>query len=177
MKGANVFHPHVEYSPVTGVLDQGQLLTSAWRFFEAELASTTTRATYAAGIRRCTSFCKVTKLRILPTSESTLILFVTHLATGKVSQATIKVYLSAIGYIHILRGMHNSFSKQLTPRLHTILRGIKKYQAASHPSRVCLSITIDILKQIRGILSHKNLLILRLCFGQHVVLPFSASSM
>ena len=71
--------------------------------------------------------------------------------------------------------MYNSFSQQLTPRLHTILRGIKKYQAASPPPRVRLPITTDILKQIRGILSHKNLLILRLCFGQHVVLPFSAS--
>jgi len=93
-------HPLVNHS-------QGQLLTSTQRFFEAGLASTT-RATYAAGIRRYTSFCKATKLRILPTYESTLILFVAHLATGSVSQATIKVYLSAIRHMHILWGMHNN---------------------------------------------------------------------
>ena len=141
-------HPHVSHS-------QGQLLTSAQHFFEAGLASTT-RATYAAGIRRYTSFCKATKLRILPTSESTLILFVTHLATSSVSQATIKVYLSAIRHMHVLQGMHNSFSQQLTPRLQIILKGIKKHQAGSHPPRVRLPITIQILKQIRGILLQKK---------------------
>ena len=141
--------------PVSGALDQGQLLTSACQFFETGLASNT-RTTYAAGIRRYTNFCKATKLRILPASEPTLILFVTHLATGNISQATIKVYLSALRHIHVLRGLHNSFNQQLIPRLQIILKGIKKHQAVSHPPRVCLPITIHILKQIRGILSRKK---------------------
>ena len=141
--------------PVPSNLDRGQLITSARQFLEGGLAATT-RTTYAAGIRRYTSFCKATNLRTLPTSESTLILFVTHLATGNISQATIKVYLSAVRHIHVLRGLHNSFSQQLTPRLQIILKGIKKHQAISHPSRVRLPITVHILNRIRGILRHKN---------------------
>ena len=100
--------------PVSGALDQGQLLTFACQFFEAGLASNT-RTTYAAGIRKYTNFCKATKLHILPASEPRLILFITHLATGNISQATIKVYLSAVRYIHVLLGLHNSFNQQLTP--------------------------------------------------------------
>ena len=115
-----------------------------------------TRVTYRAGIRRYINFCKATNRRILPTSERTLVLFVTHLATGNISQATIKVYLSAVRHIHVLRGLHTSFSRQLTPRLQVILRGIKKQQAVSHPHRVRLPITIHILKQIKDILSHKK---------------------
>ena len=135
--------------------DQGQLRISACQFFEAGLASNT-RTTYAAGIRRYTNFCRATKLRTLPASESTLILFVTHLATSNISQATIKVYLSAVRHVHVLQGLHNVFSQQLTPRLQIILKGIKKNQAISHPPRVRLPITIHILKQIRGILSRKK---------------------
>ena len=147
--------PQLGCLPVSGALDQGQLLTSTCQFFEAGLTSNT-RTTYAAGIRRYTNFCKATKLRILPASEPTLILFVTHLATGNISQATIKVYLSAVRHIHVLWGLHNSFNQQLTPRLQIILKGIKKHQAISHPPRVRLPITIHILKQIIGILSHKK---------------------
>ena len=109
--------------PVSSALDQGQLLTSACQFFKAGLASNT-RTTYTAGIRRYTNICKATKLRILPASDPTLTLIVTH--------------------------------HQLTPRLQIILKGIKKHQAVSHPPRVHLPITIHILKQIRGILSHKK---------------------
>ena len=134
-----------------------------------------TRSTYAAGIRRYTNFCKATKLRTLPASESTLILFVTHLATSNISQATIKVYLSAVRHVHVLRGLHNSFSQQLTPRLQIILKGIKKHQAISHPPRVRLPITIHILKRLETSCHIRNPLTQKLCSGEPVVLPFLAS--
>ena len=144
-----------ELSPNAGTLDQGQLHTSARQFLEAGLAKAT-RTTYAAGIRRYTNFCKAAKLSTTPATESTLILFATHLATANISQASIKVYLSAIRHIHVLQGLHDQFSQQLTPRLQIILKGIKKHQALTHPPRVRLPITIQIFNQIRCILSHKR---------------------
>ena len=84
----------------------------------------------------------------------------------------IKVYLSAIWHIHVLCGMLNLFSQQFTPRLQTILKGIKKHQAASHPPRVCQPITIRILKQIRGILSHKKPSYLEVMFWATCCLAF-----
>jgi len=92
----------------------------------------------------------------MPATESTLTLFVTHLATAGTSQASIKVYLSAVRHFHVRKGLHDLFSQQLTPRLQITLKGIKKHQALTHPPRVCLPITIQILNQFRRTLLHKN---------------------
>ena len=55
--------------------------------------------------------------------------------------------------MHICRGLHKHFRKQLTLRLLLILRGIKKRQADIHPVRKRLPITIQLLSRIRHLLS------------------------
>jgi len=51
-----------------------------------------------------------------------LSLFITHLASHNIAQGTIKVYLSAIRYMHVCKGLHNHFKHQMTPWLQLILR-------------------------------------------------------
>ena len=72
------------------------------------------------------TFCSSIKKSLLPTTEDTLLLFVSHLAQQGPSHASIKVYLSAICNLHVSSGLHEEFAKQLTPRLELVLKGIKK---------------------------------------------------
>ncbi|XP_065915585.1 uncharacterized protein [Dysidea avara] len=106
-----------------------------------------------AGQRRYLHFCKAVGIKPLPGSEGALTLFTTHLAVSNVSHGTIKVYLSAVRHLHICKGLHGHFSQQLTPRLHLILRGIKKRQADVHSRRKRLPITTQLLGKIRHLLS------------------------
>ena len=85
----------------------------------------------------------------MPSTEATLVLFVTHLAETNIAYATIKVYLAAVRQLHVSTGL------QLTPRLHQVLRGIKKRQAAHHPTKIRLPITIHIMKKIKEALSQE----------------------
>ena len=114
-----------------------------------------TKSTYSAGQQRFISFCKSAKVQSMPASESTLLLFATHLGTSNISYTTIKIYLSAIRHMHVTAGVHSYFSQQLTPRLQPVLKGIQKSQALTHPPRVCLPITIQILENILQLLSQR----------------------
>ena len=126
----------------------------AQKYYVNGLASTT-RSTYAAGQHRFTTFCMAINAKPIPTTERVLSLFVTHLATGNISHATIKVYLSAIRHMHVTSGKLQHFNQQLTPRLQQILKGIRKDQAATHPPKVRLPITLQILQDIKRLLSGK----------------------
>ena len=95
------------------------------------------------------------RIHPIPTSECTLTLFISHLATSNISQGTIKVYLSAVRHMHVCKGLHNHFNRQITPRLHLILRGIKKRQAGTHSGKTRLPITIQMLYNIKALLSKK----------------------
>ena len=90
----------------------------------------------------------------MPTSEDTLLLFITHLAQQGLSHATIKVYLSAVRNLHVTASLHKEFEEQLTPRLQMVMKGIKK-DMSLNSSRVRLPITIDIMQKIRRILGQK----------------------
>ena len=87
-------------------------------------------------------FCSSIDRHPLPTAESTLLLFVSHLATCGLFAATIKVYLSAVRHMHVLatcglsaatikvylsavRHMHVTYGK------HTKFQKTEKSQAAS----------------------------------------------
>ena len=129
-----------------------QLLSKAQKLMLTGQAKSS-RITYSAGQRQYLHFCQKAKIKAIPTSESTLTLFITHLAVSNVSHGTIKVYLSAVRHMHICRGLRKHFRKQLTPRLLLILRGIIKHQADIHPVRKCLPITIQLLGRIRHLLS------------------------
>ena len=126
----------------------------AQKYYVNGLASTT-RSTYAAGQYRFTTFCLAINAEPIPTTERVLSLFVTHLATDNISHATIKVYLSAIRHMHVTSGKLQHFNQQLTPRLQQILKGIRKDQAATRPPKVRLPITLQILQDIKRLLSGK----------------------
>ena len=123
-------------------------------YYDRELAPNT-KSTYSAGQQRFISFCKSVKVQSMPASESTLLLFATHLATSNISYTTIKIYLSAIRHIHVTAGVHSYFSQQLTPQLQQVLKGIQKSQTLTHPPRVRLPITIQIMENILQLLSQR----------------------
>ena len=126
----------------------------ASQFFRDGLA-TSTRNTYSAAQERFINFCTAAKFHPVPATEATLVLFATHLATRNISHSTIKVYLSAVRHLHVSAGLHDHFSLQLTPRLQQVLRGIKKRQALTHPPRIRLPITLQIMCQIKEVLSQE----------------------
>ena len=55
--------------------------------------------------------------------------------------------------MHVVAGLHELFSEQLTPRLQLALRGIKKSQASNASPRVQLPITLQLLQSIKQVLS------------------------
>ena len=115
--------------------------------------SPATQRSYLAGFKRYTTFCSQAKLKPMPTTETTLLPFVTHLASQNLAYTTIKVYLAAIRSAHEAAGKHKIFEQQLTPRLLQVMKGIHKQTAISNPPRVCLPITTEILKKIGSVLS------------------------
>ena len=58
--------------------------------------------------------------------------------------------------MHVCKGLHNHYNRQITPRLHLILRGIKKRQAGMHSRKTRLPITIQMLSNIKALLSEKT---------------------
>ena len=128
----------------------------------------TTRNTYAADQKQYITFCSHANRIPIPTSESTLLLFVTHLTTLNLSYATIKVYLSAVRHMHVTTGQHSKFTHQLTPHLQQVLKGIQKTQSATQPSRQRLPITLSIMQSMKRLLlqkppSYDNVLIWAAC--------------
>ena len=55
--------------------------------------------------------------------------------------------------MHVSAGLHNLFNAQLTPRLQLTLKGIQKSQASAQPPRVRLPITLQIMGNIKDLLS------------------------
>ena len=108
----------------------------------------TTRRTYSSGERQFIRFCLhhglvSPKTPFLPSSEVTLIHFVTHLS-NTVSYGTIKVYLAAVKNLHTEFGFPLDFTSM--PLLYKTLRGIKCSQRV--PKRVRYPITISVLHTI-----------------------------
>ena len=81
-----------------------------------------------------------------------MLMFVSHLAQQGLSHQSIKVYLSAVRNLHVSMGLHEEFSKQLTPRLELVLKGIKKEKAKVAPPAGRLPVTIEIMKRIKTVL-------------------------
>ena len=104
----------------------------------------------------------------MPTTESTLLLFVAFLAKDGLAYTTIKVYIAAIRNLHTSSGLHNTYSQQLTPYLEQVLQGIKKEQLQSRPPRIRLPITTEIMSRIHKVLSkspnnHHNIMMWAAC--------------
>ena len=82
-------------------------------------------------------------------------MFASRLAEEGLAHQTIKVYLSAVRNLHVTAGLHDEFSKQLTPKLEMVLRGIKKEAAKTKAPRIRLPITIEVMAKIKEVL-YKN---------------------
>ena len=110
--------------------------------------ATSTRRTYSSGERQFIRFCLLHKLispqsPLLPTTESILIHFVTHLS-NTVSYGTIKVYLAAIKNLHTEFGCPLAFSSMYL--LYKTLRGIKTCLGVAKRARY--PVTVSVLHSI-----------------------------
>ena len=97
-------------------------------------------------------FCTEASHPPLPTTKDTSLLFVSYLAKQSLSHASIKVYLSAVHNLHVSTGLHEEFSKHLTPRPELVLKGIKK-KAKSAPPPSLLPVTVEIMRSIKTALT------------------------
>ena len=113
-----------------------------------------THRSYKAGQSRYLAFCRQIQCSAIPTSASTMLLFVAYLAKERLSYATIKVYLAAIRNLHTTARMHHTYQEQLTPYLEQVLQGIKKQQLTHAPTRERPPITVDIMANIWAVFSH-----------------------
>ena len=129
------------------------LLHQQAQYYYANSLAINTQSTYSAGQLRFQSFCHSIKATYMPTSEPTLILFATYLASEGITHATIKVYLAAIRNSHVSAGLHSHFYQQLSSRLQLVLKGIKKTQAITQPVKSRLPITLNIMRDIKSLLS------------------------
>jgi len=171
-------------SPSPDLAQLANLQSKAAHFLAQGLAPST-MATYSTGKKRYIHFCDKLLISPIPSSESTLLLFVSHLGVESISHATIKVYLSAIGHTHVVAGLHDVFNKQLTPSLQLVFCSIKKSQALITLPRAWLPITIQIMQSIQQILSnqpnsYRNIMLWAVCclafFGFLLVSEFTIPS-
>ena len=84
-----------------------------------------------------------------------MLLFVGHLAEDGLTHQSIKVYLSAVRNLHVSAGLHDHFSRQMTPRVEQVLKGIKKANSKTATNRIRLPITLDIMQKIRSVLDQE----------------------
>ena len=92
---------------------------------------------------------------MVPTVESTLLLFVAYLRQQDLTHTTIiKVYSATIRSLHLASKNHGAFYTQLTPCLQQVLKEIKKEQADHQPT-VHLPITISVMRQIKAVIPYK----------------------
>ena len=102
------------------------------------------KKTYSSCEKRYIDFCQrlnIAPRSILPADENWLTFFSTYMARY-VKTETIKVYLAAIRYMHIINGCNLDLQSFL--RLQYVLKGIKRTQGQS--KRVRLPITLTHLK-------------------------------
>ena len=86
----------------------------------------------------------------VPASEDVLIHFISQLTKEGLKHSTMKVYLSAIRFLHIAEGKEDPFKAPLN-RLHYTLKGVKREEARrGSDGRVRLPITPNILRQIKA---------------------------
>ena len=119
------------------------------RKYYSQGTAPTTRRSYKAGTRQYMRFCQQSSLPSIPTSEKTLLLFATHLATRGLTYATIKVYLAAVRHSHVTVGYHDDFDSHFTPRVQQLLRGIYKETSKTRRPRKRLPITLKIMQKIK----------------------------
>ena len=88
---------------------------------------------------------------LVPASEQILVRFCSHLA-DRLHHSSIKVYLSAIGSLHINQGFPDPLVNCI--QLQRLLRGIKRHQGSSLPQRQ--PVTADLMRIIQRSLDADN---------------------
>lgn len=96
-------------------------------------------------------FCSSFKLVAVPASEEVLCKFVAQMAGEGLRHRTIKSYMAGVRHLHIQEGLGDPFLPAL-PRLHYVLRGVKRSQGGDNPSgRERLPITPHLLRRIKAV--------------------------
>jgi len=103
---------------------------------------------YCTGASRYTKFCEATILIAYPTSENTLMLFVTHLQSEGLDPGTTKSYLAGVRNDQIRAGLGNPCIAQM-PQLECVLKGVKRLAKPSSYRR--LPITPPILWDLKRV--------------------------
>ena len=133
-------------------MDLSELDGLAGKFFAKGLADSTQRIrTYRSAQNRYLAFCREGNLEAIPVSENVLCYYVSYLAREKLRHKTIKVYMSAVRYLHVAERGGDPFQAPMV-RLQYVLRGIKRCEAEGGTrSRERLPISPDILGRIRRV--------------------------
>ena len=122
---------------------------NARQLFSKGLAESTQR-TYSCSQKKYLSFCRAGSFQAVPATEAVLCCFVVSMAKAGLKQCTVKVYLSAVRFLHNAEGAENPF----LPALHWlcyILQGMKKVEAEKGIDRgEKLPMTPHILRHIKA---------------------------
>ena len=130
-------------------LDQGRLDRLVRSLFIEGLAPSTNKA-YACGQHRYLKFCASAGLVAMPAREKVLRKFVAQMAIEGLKHRTIKSCMAGVRHLHIQEGLSHPFLLVL-PRLHYVLRGVKRSQGGDGASgRQRLPITPHLLRQIKA---------------------------
>ena len=91
---------------------------------------------YRSGIKRFLSFCSQFNCTPFPLAEQTLCYFVAHLLMSCLSYNTIRLYLAAVRFAHIILGWPDPLLPSLS-LLHYTLRGIRRTTpSVTRPTRL-----------------------------------------
>jgi hypothetical protein len=123
--------------------------TVAERLVDSGLKPSTLK-TYASAQRSYIKFCDDHALVAVPTSNSTLLLYVAHLFARGLKGSSIKVYLAGVRNLHVSRAIP---FPEYSPQLQLALRGAVNLSAA--PIRK-LPITFVVLTDIFVFLLHRH---------------------
>ena len=110
---------------------------------------------YESAKWRYTSFCTAHHLPHLPLNESTLSLFVAHLAVSGLKPQSITSYLSGLRHYQIAAGLSDPFTAGSFPRLQYVVKGIRRETGSQSKQR--LPISPSILKGLLSIWSRRSL--------------------
>ena len=135
------------------VLNRSLLWTSpAWiSLLGVSCIAASTRTAYRSAQRRYAEFCtRYGVTHPYPLTEHILCRYAAFLAKEGLKHRTIKVYLSGIRYLQIMKALGNPF-EVLMPRLEYVLTGVKRAEAQTgQRPRTRLPITIDNLERTEG---------------------------
>ena len=121
----------------------------ARQLFSKGLAEST-QHTYSCDQKKYLSFCRAGSFRAVPATEAVLCCFVASMAKTGLKHRTVKVYLSAVRFLHIAEGAEDPFLPVLH-QLQYILQGMKKVEAEKGMDRrERLPMTPHILRCIKA---------------------------